>query len=70
MNAPSLYAFVVVIAVGNSLAQSLAVTIKLYELFVSLSSSRRVRIVPLAAISKSLLSSPDVIAYSMRPLSP
>lgn len=55
---------------SGSIAQSFAVTIKLYELFVSRSTRRFVRIVPFAAITKSSCSSPAVIVYSIRPLSP
>lgn len=55
---------------SDSWAESSAVTTRLYVLIVSRSSRRLVRIVPFCAISKSLLSSPAVMLYSMWPLCP
>lgn len=55
---------------SGSLAQSRAVTTKLYIGIVSRSSACCVRIVPFDMIMKSLFSSPAVILYSMRPLYP
>lgn len=55
---------------SGSRAQSFAVTTKLYELFVSRSTSCFVSIVPFWTISKSPFSSPAVMMYSMRPLFP
>lgn len=55
---------------SGSSAESRAVTTKLYIGIVSRSSMRCVRIVPFCRIIKSLLSSPAVMLYSMRPLLP
>lgn len=55
---------------SGSLAQSRAVTTKLYIGIVSRSSACCVWIVPFDMIMKSLFSSPAVILYSMRPLYP
>lgn len=51
-------------------AASVACTTRPYELRVSRSSSLRVTIVPLGWMWKAPCSSPAVIVYTMRPLSP